>query len=304
MDPPPYLFFFDECPGIQVLKRLFPYLQTEEMKIRLEEFEYIRNGTIDVFAFLNHANGKIYLECHGDHKTEVFISVFRNHVSKYPTNEKLHYVMDNLSSHLSYEFCQTVANLSGVNCPPKKELKTQEERVAWLRDDTKKIVLHFIPCHGSWLNLVEIWFGILGRNVLNESFGTPDSLISAIYSFVVEWNLLLAHPFKWSYKGENLHELAVKRFTKILETSAEQMEVRTLTKSLMLMTNLLNDYYSKVFEKRWEGFSDTLSRHLEDIVTVIKKEEGPKRKIKAENALAELITILKKQFVFHEKIAA
>lgn len=54
MNPPRFPFFFDECPGIQILKRLVPDLQTDEMKIRLEEFHYVRNGTTDVFAFMNH----------------------------------------------------------------------------------------------------------------------------------------------------------------------------------------------------------------------------------------------------------
>ena len=67
MDPPRHLFFFDECPGIQILKRLTPDLQTEEMKIRLEEFEYIRNGTMDVFAFLSHIDGVVLAECRADH---------------------------------------------------------------------------------------------------------------------------------------------------------------------------------------------------------------------------------------------
>jgi hypothetical protein len=49
-NPPRNLFFFDESPGIQILMRLSPDLRTEETKKRLEEFEYIRNGTMDVFA--------------------------------------------------------------------------------------------------------------------------------------------------------------------------------------------------------------------------------------------------------------
>jgi len=59
---PKYLFCFDECPGIQVLQRLAPNIQTDNMKKRLEEFEYIRNGTIDVFAFLRVKSGKIFAE--------------------------------------------------------------------------------------------------------------------------------------------------------------------------------------------------------------------------------------------------
>ncbi|MCP3679992.1 MAG: helix-turn-helix domain-containing protein, partial [Gammaproteobacteria bacterium] len=67
MNKPEYLFCFDECPGIQVLQRLAPHLQTETMQKRLEEFEYIRNGTIDVFAFLRVKSGKIFAECRADH---------------------------------------------------------------------------------------------------------------------------------------------------------------------------------------------------------------------------------------------
>jgi integrase len=58
-NPPANLFFFDECPGIQILKRLMPNLQTNAMHKRLEEFEYIRHGTLDVPAFLRHADGKV-----------------------------------------------------------------------------------------------------------------------------------------------------------------------------------------------------------------------------------------------------
>ncbi len=119
-NPPCYLFFFDECPGIQILKRITPDLRTEEMKKRLEEFEYVRNGTMDVFAFLNNSDGKICAEVHGDHKGGTFIEVFRRHVQKFPKGEQLNYVMDNLSSHCGYQFCLAVAELSEIECPPEK----------------------------------------------------------------------------------------------------------------------------------------------------------------------------------------
>lgn len=299
MNPPPYLFFFDECPGIQVLKRLFPDLQTEEMKKRLEEFEYIRNGTMDVFALLNHANGKVYVECHSTHKTAIFLSVFSRHVLRFPVTEKLHYVMDNLSSHCSYLFCQTVAELSGIECPPEKELNTQAKRVAWLRTDTKRIIIHFTPYHGSWLNLVEIWFGIMGGKVLKESFGSPQAFKTAIYAFGDEWNCLLAHPFRWSYDGKGLHELAVKRFTNMVRNAVEQMEMRILTKGLMLMTNLLNNYFSEVSETSWGRLVETVSSRYETIETLIQQEEGPIRKKKADQALADFTVMMNERFAYN-----
>ena len=226
-NPPANLFFFDECPGIQVLKRLAPDLQTDDMKKRLEEFEYIRNGTLDVFAFLNHANGKVVLECHSNHTIGTFLGVFRRHVSRFPKTASLHYVMDNLSSHISYPFCQLVAMCSEIPCPSEEVLKTQDVRVSWLRRENKRIVIHFTPYHGSWLNLVEIWFGIMGTKVLRESFGTPDKLKVALEAFADDWNTILAHPFRWSYDGKGLHEKAMKRFMKMLCKGAAEIELRT-----------------------------------------------------------------------------
>ena len=287
--PPRFLFFFDECPGIQILKRLTPDYQTEKEKKRLEEFEYIRNGTMDVFAFLNHADGTVYAECHGDHKIVTFIEVFRHHVLKYQEAEELHYVMDNLSSHCCYKFCEIVAEFSGVECPTEIELKTQAERVEWLRSDSKRIIIHFTPYHGSWLNWVEFWFGIMGKKVLSESFCSPESFIAGFTSFVEEWNNLLAHPFHWSYDGKGLHEQAVKRFTTMLHNSADQMEVRILTKEFGLMVNLFNSYFEKIPCEKWQQLIEIVSLQQEIISTIIQEEDGPIRKKKAERAMDNFI---------------
>jgi len=286
-NPPSRLYFFDECPGIQILKRLAPDLQTNEMKSRLEEFEYIRNGTMDVLAFLNHADGNVYAECHSNHKTPTFLDAFRRHVARAPVSEPLHYVMDNLACHRGYPFCELIAELSDVDCPSKKALDTVEERVAWLQSQDKRIIIHYTPYHGSWLNMVEIWFGIMGRKVLGESFGGADALKAAFESFVEEhWNGLLAHPFSWSYDGNGLHEKAVKRFTKLLEDSAEKFDVRILVKMLALMTNLLADYYHEVPESMWGQLAAIATMKDEVIAGLIERDDRPKRKAKAETVLA------------------
>lgn len=84
LNPPPHLFFFDECPGIQILKRLAPDLQSAQTAKRLEEFEYIRHGTMNVLAFLSQTDGNVYAECQADHKTDTFLGVFKRHVAGYP----------------------------------------------------------------------------------------------------------------------------------------------------------------------------------------------------------------------------
>lgn len=60
------------------------------------------------------------------------------------------HVMDNLSTHRGYQFCETVATLSNVSCPPQEELNNLEKRVVWLKSENKRIVIHFTPYHGSW----------------------------------------------------------------------------------------------------------------------------------------------------------
>lgn len=292
LNPPKNLFFFDECPGIQILKRLVPDLRTDKMKKRLEEFEYIRNGTMNVLAFFNYATGKVYAKCRPDHKTDTFLEIFRSQVASWSATEQLHYVMDNLSTHRGYPFCETVAELSNVTCPPKNKLDTLEKRVKWLKSEDKRIVIHFTPYHGSWLNLVEFWFGIMNKKVLNESYGSAEEIKENLDAFLEEWNTLLAHPFRWSYDGKGLQEKAVKRFTEILKQSTNKLEITTITKQLELMFNLCDDYYCDVKGVNWEKLFTVLMSNEEAIRNIIMNEKGAKKKEKAENALNSLLAIL------------
>lgn len=304
-DPPSNLYFFDECPGIQILKRLVPDLQTNEMKKRLEEFEYIRNGTMDVLAFLNYADGKVYAECHSNHETSTFLDVFRKHVSLAPASEPLHYVMDNLACHRGYAFCELIAELSDVQCPSKKELNSPTQRAKWLQSPNKRITIHYTPYHGSWLNMVEIWFGIMGQKVLGESFDSADALKAAFEVFVEQhWNGLLAHPFTWKYDGKGLHEKAVKRFTKLLLCSAENFNVRTLIKMLALMTNLLADYYHEVSESAWAQLTEAATMNSEIISDLIEKDDRPKLKMKAEKILTEFKASISQRTGHTDKVMA
>lgn len=300
-NPPANLFFFDECPGIQVLKRLTPHLQTEVTGKRLEEFEYIRHGTMDVLAFLHHADGKVHLQCRADHKTDTFLAVFRDHANGVSQTEVLHYVMDNLSSHRGYPFCQLVAELSAIECPPQQKLNTLDKRVEWLAREDKRIVIHYTPYHGSWLNWIEFWFAIMGRKVLGELYGSSDALKAALEAFAQDWNTLLAHPFKWSYDGSGLHDKAVQRFTKMLLSSTAQMELRILTKQMKLLTNLLGDYVSEIPKETWEQFCDALRSQSDMINDLIQSEEGSQRKLNAQQAFAKLNEALREYFAPHPR---
>jgi hypothetical protein len=212
--------------------------------------------------------------------------------------------MDNLSSHRGYPFCRLVAELSGIACPPEQQLCTMDKRVEWLSREDKRIVIHFTPYHGSWLNWIEFWFGIMGRKVLGESFSSPDELKAALEAFASDWNTLLAHPFQWSYDGSGLHEKAVKRFTKMLHGSAAQMELRTLTKQMMLLTNPLSDYLPEISQDSWEQLSAALCSQSTTIDELIQAEDGPVRKHKAQQAFNNLTAALRVYFSPTQDVAA
>jgi transposase len=75
----------------------------------------------------------------------------------------------------------------------------------WNRRHGGRFVFHYTPTHGSWLNQIELWFGIVSRRVLRYGdFHSPDDLISAIESFLDTWNRVEAHPFRWTYQGHPL----------------------------------------------------------------------------------------------------
>src|SRR4030042_3658038 len=75
---------------------------------------------MDVFAFLNYADGTVYAECQAEHTTMTCLEVFERHLFNHSPTESLHYVMDNLSTHCGYPFCQMVARHSGDGMPSRK----------------------------------------------------------------------------------------------------------------------------------------------------------------------------------------
>lgn len=293
-----YLFCFDECPGIQVLKRLAPDARPgdEAATVRwLSEFEYIRNGTLDVFAFLEVRTGKVKVECHGDHTKETFVAAFRRHVCALPEGVRLHYVMDNLDSHCSYDFCLTVAELSGTECPSEKELGCRQKRREWLGHEDKRIVIHFTPFHGSWLNLVEIWFRIMGRMCLRDSYDGPDQLRETILEYGATWSEQWAHPFNWGYDGRGLHQKAVVRFIGMLRHSAEEITLQLLTKESLLMVNLMDGYWDEVEPKQWQQLREAVHQAADQLRERIEQSPRPIVKRKAAKALDLFLAALQER---------
>lgn len=307
---PQHLYCYDECPGIQVLQRLAPALlshKTEkEQRKWLEEFEYIRHGTMDLLAFLEVRTGKVYSRCRKDHTKKTFLGVFEDHVKSLPIppEEPIHFIMDNLAAHYSLEMCARVASLSGVESPAPNLLRTGVQRREWLQRTDKRLVVCFTPFHGSWLNLIEIWFGILGQHALSGSFASPDELRQAIVQFVEFWNAELAHGFNWTYEGEGLHQKSVSRLIRMLQLPRSPIPVRFLVKQLKLMANLSEGYWSTVPQNIWVELQQALAENSAILNQAITDEDKPRRKKQAANALALLMDRLEARLSEEQALAA
>jgi putative transposase len=79
-------------------------------------------------------------------------------------------------------------------------------RQAFLEDEKHRIRIVYTPKHASWLNQIEIWFGILSRKILGRraSFKSVQELEWKILDFIKYYNENLAKPFKWNYAGKIL----------------------------------------------------------------------------------------------------
>ena len=286
LNPPDYYFCMDECPGIQALRRLDPSLGADEAgRVNYEGFDYERKGTVDLFAFLAPNTGDVFGRCRPNHNTETLCHVFREQVQTQPAHVQLHYVMDNLSPHFHDQFCFLVAELSEVTYEPKA---TGAERRAWLGLDDKRIVIHFTPFHGSWLNMVEIWFGILNQKCLKHmSFQSVMHLLETLEQFIQTWNEAYAHPFTWTYTGEGLHGKAVRRFRKLLSIESAQMDAKYLASQLLLMSNLAQDYASEVPPRDWLELRELFVAKSPYIAGIIDAETGPRRLKRARKALQQ-----------------
>lgn len=161
----------DEKPSIQALERARGYVQTSSGKlVQGLKSTYKRHGTINLFAALEVATGIIRGKTTQTKKRADFQAFMDEVVADQPADRQIHVILDNLNTHKKND--DWLAKHPNVN-------------------------FHFTPTSASWLNQVEIWFGIFQRKTLNNaSFQSTDQLIAAIHDFTAAYNANAA-PFVW-----------------------------------------------------------------------------------------------------------
>ena len=149
-----------------------------------------------------------------------FIKALEQHHYGYT---QLQIVADNLNTHQSESLVRHVAERSGfegsLGVKGKSGiLKNQMSRAEFLCRKSHKIVFNYTPKHASWMNQIEIWFGILMRKVLKRgNFISIDDLKSKLIGFINYHNDFYAHPYNWKY-GNTV--LKTKRWLMVFQSVA------------------------------------------------------------------------------------
>ena len=86
-------------------------------------------------------------------------------------------------------------------------------RKEFLSDIQHRIRFVYLPKHSSWLNQVEIIFGIIHRKCLRDgNFTSVADLEAKLREFMTYYNTTMAHPFKWTYTGKPMQQERRPRF--------------------------------------------------------------------------------------------
>ena len=161
----------DEKPSIQALERATGYVETDNGKIvRGFKSAYKRHGTLNLFAALNVATGHVQTQTTALKRRIEFLEFMDRVVDDLPEGREIHVILDNYCIH--------------------------KKNNVWLAQHPN-VHFHFTPTSASWLNQVEIWFGIMARKALKgASFRNTEELRRAIEEFVQAYTPK-ARPFVW-----------------------------------------------------------------------------------------------------------
>jgi transposase len=205
-----HLISVDEKTGIQAIERDYPTQPAEAGQVERVEYNYDRHGTQALIANFEVATGKIISPTVEDTRTEVdFLLHLQQTVNNDP-NGKWIFISDQLNTHKSASLVEWIAKECGIeeDLGVKGKsgiLENMTTRAKFLQDENHRIRFVYTPKHCSWLNQVEIWFGILSRRLLKRGeFKSTAELKERILKFIDFFNETLAKPFRWTYIGKPL----------------------------------------------------------------------------------------------------
>jgi transposase len=173
---------YDEKPGIQAIENsapdLPPHPGTHPSFAR--DSEYIRHGTLSLLAGIDLLTGHIVANVEERHRSREFITFLKKVDDRYRDRQRIKIILDNHSAHISKE--------------TRNFLATKPNRFEFV----------FTPTHGSWLNLIEVFFSKLARNLLRGiRTKSKVELKERLLGYIEETNEAPVI-FRWKYKLDTI----------------------------------------------------------------------------------------------------
>lgn len=172
---------YDEKPGIQAIKNIAVQLLPAVGKHGTvgRDYEYKRLGTLSLLAGIDLHTGRVIPLVEDKHRSAEFVKFLKTVAESYPDDWKIKMILDNHSAHKSKETMQYLSTVPG------------------------KFELVFTPTHGSWLNMIEMFFSKISRTFLRQiRVESKKELKERIYQGIEKLN---QEPvvFRWKYKMED-----------------------------------------------------------------------------------------------------
>ncbi len=174
---------FDEQPR-QLVEEIRTPLPRAPGRPERVDYEYRRRGTCNLFLAFEPLAGWRHVEVTERRTAADFAQQIRALVDvHYPAAELIAVVLDNLSTHSPAALYQAF--------PPEAA-----------RRILRRLEFHYTPKHGSWLNMAELEFSVLGRQCLDRRIPDPDTLRQEIATWeaarnaaraTVQWRFTVAH---------------------------------------------------------------------------------------------------------------
>ncbi len=145
MNPPQRaaVFCVDEKTAIQALDRREPILPLSPGRAERHGFEYVRHGTLSLYAAFNTKTGEVVGKTVRRHTSQEFVAFLEKLLAANKRKRKIHVILDNLSAH-------------------------KAKRVKEFFEANPKVTFHFTPTSSSWLNQVELWFSKIERDLIHR----------------------------------------------------------------------------------------------------------------------------------------
>ena len=134
------------------------------------DYEYVRHGVANLFMFVEPLRGWRHVEVTERRTAQDWAKTMRWLLDEvYPTAERVVVVLDNLNTHVGGALYETF--------PPQEAHRLLE-----------RLELHSTPKHGSWLNMAEIEFSVLGRQCLDRRIADTATLVREVAAWETDRN--------------------------------------------------------------------------------------------------------------------